>query len=310
MSNLAKIRGKALLCLTLISAICFPSFVSAQNDAAKAAPKKAAGQSALIPTDQETQQQVKSVLDRLSAIERWQARGKVRGQLRNLMSPAVVRKIVTEEKDPLKKSQYLMVSGDLDDKTLVVFTADQGLAGGHSGFWGMGDHTRPLTAYDWTMHIPLIFRQPGGVAAGRRSDLLVSNYDFFPSLLHYLGLEEKLPTEPKLPGRNFAPLLRGESITWDNVVSYEFENVRALRTDRWKYIERIHQEPNELYDLRNDAGERNNLYGKAQFAEVQQQLKMGLDRFFQRYADPKWDLWHGGKSKSGLITEKLFQQSL
>ena len=33
----------------------------------------------------------------------------------------------------------------LDDNTLVIFTADQGLAGGQSGFWGMGDHTRPLT---------------------------------------------------------------------------------------------------------------------------------------------------------------------
>ena len=64
------------------------------------------------------------------------------------------------------------------------------------------------------------------------------------------------------------------------------------------------------YDLKNDAGERNNLYGRTQFAEVQQQLKMRLDRFFRRYADPKWDLWHGGKSKSGLITEKLFQSSM
>lgn len=46
----------------------------------------------------------------------------------------------------------------LDENTLVIFTADQGLAGGHSGFWGMGDHTRPLTAFDWTMHVPLVFR--------------------------------------------------------------------------------------------------------------------------------------------------------
>ena len=197
----------------------------------------------------------------------------------------------------------------LDDDTLVVFTADQGLAGGHSGFWGMGDHTRPLTAYDWTMHIPLIFRHPGRIAAGQRSDLLVSNYDFLPSLLHYLGLEEKLPTMPESPGRNFASVLRGESITWDNVVFYEFENVRAVRTERWKYIERIHQEPNELYDLKSDAGERNNLYGKTEHAEVQRQLKTRLDRFFQRYADPKWDLWHGGKSKSRLGTAKLFQSS-
>ena len=52
--------------------------------------------------------------------------------------------------DTLKKHK-------LDENTLVVFMADQGLAGGHSGFWGMGDHTRPLTAYDWTMHVPRSF---------------------------------------------------------------------------------------------------------------------------------------------------------
>ncbi len=32
---------------------------------------------------------------------------------------------------------------DLTENTLVVFVADQGLAGGHAGYWGMGDHTRP-----------------------------------------------------------------------------------------------------------------------------------------------------------------------
>ena len=42
----------------------------------------------------------------------------------------------------------------IDDDTLVIFTADQGLAGGQNGFWGMGDHTRPLTAFDWTIACP------------------------------------------------------------------------------------------------------------------------------------------------------------
>ena len=32
----------------------------------------------------------------------------------------------------------------LDENTLVIFTADQGLCGGHHGMWGMGDHSRPL----------------------------------------------------------------------------------------------------------------------------------------------------------------------
>lgn len=195
----------------------------------------------------------------------------------------------------------------LEKNTLVVFTGDQGLAGGHSGFWGMGDHTRPLTAFDWTMHVPLIFQYPGEVPAGKRSDLLVSNVDFLPSMLDYLGLSWKNTSQPASPGRSFAPVLRGQAMeTWDNTVYYEFENVRAIRTDRWKYIERFRQEPNELYDLSEDPKELDNLIDKPAYADVQENLARKLHAYFQRVADPKWDLWHGGTSKTGLIMSKLF----
>ena len=55
--------------------------------------------------------------------------------------------------------------------------------GGQNGMWGMGDHMRPAGAHELMMHIPLIFRQPGRIAAGRTSDLIVSNYDFLPTVL-------------------------------------------------------------------------------------------------------------------------------
>jgi arylsulfatase A-like enzyme len=194
----------------------------------------------------------------------------------------------------------------LDENTLIIFLGDQGLAGGHSGFWGMGDHTRPLTAFDWTMWIPMIFRHKGRIPAERRSDQLVSNYDVLPTLLDYLGLESKRPEQPPLPGRSFAKTLEGQSSEWDDVVFYEFENVRAIRTDQWKYIERIHQKPNELYNLKTDAGERMNLYGDPEVAAVQRELRKRLHAFFDRYTEPKWDLWKGGKSKTGLITADLF----
>ncbi len=194
----------------------------------------------------------------------------------------------------------------LDRETLVIFTADQGLAGGHSGLWGMGDHTRPLSAFDPTMWIPLIFRQPGRIPAGRRSDIMVSNYDFLPALLHHLGLEAAIPDEPRTPGRDFSAVLGGEEIEWEDVTFYEFENVRAVRTPGWKYIERIHQEPNELYDLRRDPGERNNLVDDEGAAAVRERLRRRLHEFFERHADPKWDLWNGGGSKSGVITAELF----
>ena len=199
---------------------------------------------------------------------------------------------------------------DLDENTLVIFTADQGLSGGHSGFWGMGDHTRPLTAFDWTMHVPLVFWHPGHIPAGQRNDNLVSNVDVLPSLLEYLGLNWIQTNPSHIPGRSFAPSLRGDTQPdWDNTIYYEFENVRAIRTDDWKYIERFRQEPNELYDLRKDPEELTNLIDQASHIAVQAELKQQLHSHFDHIADPKWDLWRGGTSKTGLIMKELFDHS-
>jgi arylsulfatase A-like enzyme len=192
---------------------------------------------------------------------------------------------------------------ELSDDTLVVFTADQGWTGGQHGIWGMGDHTRPLHAFDGTMHIPLIYRQPGQVPAGVESDVMNSNYDFLPTMLGYLGLADQQAAEPASPGRDYAPLLRGEPLgDWDNVVFYDFENVRAVRTADWKYVERFPDGPHELYDLNADPGEQFNLYGQPRQAEVQAELRERLRAFFTRYASPEFDLWNGGRSKPALLS--------
>ncbi|MBI3210421.1 MAG: sulfatase-like hydrolase/transferase [Candidatus Solibacter usitatus] len=195
----------------------------------------------------------------------------------------------------------------LRDNTLVVFLGDQGMAGGHSGFWGMGDHTRPLTAFDWNMWIPLIVSHRGRIPAGRKAEQMVNTCDVMPSLLDYLGLAEKQARRPISPGRSFASILNGEKATpWENIVFYEFENVRAVRTPEWKYVERIHESPNELYHLTNDPGERLNLYYLPGNESIKTELKRRLDASFAKYAEPRWDLWKKGTSKSGLISGKLF----
>lgn len=195
----------------------------------------------------------------------------------------------------------------LDDRTVVVFCADQGLAGGHSGFWGMGDHTRPLTAYDWTMHIPTIWRHPGRIAEGNRVDRLISNYDLMPTLLSHLGLSGRMPDDPPRPGRDYSAALRGEEMAdWEDEVFYEFEDVRAIRTTRWKYIERFREGPDELFDLGDDPGERTNLIDRPELADVRRRLGRRLEAFFDRYAEPEYDLWRGGRSKSGLMNPEVF----
>src|SRR5690606_13580419 len=128
--------------------------------------------------------------------------------------------------------------------------------------WGMGDHFNPTGAHELMMQIPLIFRHPGRIPAGQTNDHIVSNYDFMPSVLNYLGLGAKMPTEPKSPGRNFAPMLEGRKQAWNEVMYYEMETTRAIRTDGWKYVARYPEGPYELYDMKKDCQERFNLFGQ------------------------------------------------
>jgi arylsulfatase A-like enzyme len=192
----------------------------------------------------------------------------------------------------------------LDGRTLVVYAADQGWMGGTNGLWGMGDHTRPLGAFDGMMRIPWIFRHPGSIRPGAKSGALVSNYDFLPTVLSYLNLGGRLKgARPVSPGRDFSPILHGKATDWENVVYYEMEFVRAIRTDRWKYVHRP-EGPCELYDLKSDPYEKFNLYGQAQSLAIQRDLRSRLQAFFDRAAERKYDLYRGGMSKATLLTSR------
>jgi len=186
----------------------------------------------------------------------------------------------------------------LDDNTLVVYAADQGWMGGQNGMWGMGDHFRPTGAHDLMMQIPFIFRHPARIPAARSNDNLVSNYDFLPTVLNYLGLGARMPAKPKSPGRDFSPILRGEKMTWENVIYYEMETTRAVHTGDSKYVARFPDGPFELYDLTKDPRERFNLFGQPGTDAKRAELARRLDAFFSEYADPQYDIWKGGRSKA------------
>jgi arylsulfatase A-like enzyme len=186
----------------------------------------------------------------------------------------------------------------LDRDTLVAYSSDQGWMGGQNGMWGMGDHFRPTGAHELMMQVPLLFRHPGGIPAGKTSDLLVSNYDFLPTVLSYMGLGDKMPGKPKSPGRDFSPVLRGETMPWNNTIFYEMETTRAIRAERWKYVARHPDGPYELYDMQADPQERFNRYGQPGTEAIRADLATRLDHFFAEYADPQYDIWKGGRSKA------------
>jgi arylsulfatase A-like enzyme len=133
---------------------------------------------------------------------------------------------------------------------------------------------------------------------------MVGNYDFLPTVLRYLNLGDKLKdARPKSPGRDFSPILHSKPLDWENVVYYEMEFVRAIRTDRWKYVHRP-EGPYELYDLTGDPYEKFNLYGQPQHVAIQGDLKSRLDTFFDKTAEPKYNLYRGGTSKATLLSAR------
>lgn len=187
----------------------------------------------------------------------------------------------------------------LAENTLVIFTSDQGLCAGHHGMWGMGDHARPLHAYEEAIRVPMIWRHPSHIKAGSAFGERTCNYDFFPSLLDYLNMQR--PTQPELPGQSYAQALRGEPVNWDGTIFHEFENLRLIREERWKYIWRFPAGPDELYEMQTDPQERQNLAKEVEHAEIISQLRARIETFFDRYADPQYNLWRSGRSKAGRL---------
>lgn len=172
----------------------------------------------------------------------------------------------------------------LTDKTLVVFTSDQGYCCGHHGVWGKGNGTNPRNMYDTSLRVPMIFRQPGRLPKGQVIDAMVSAYDFMPTVLDCLSL----PPSPgrNLPGRSFAPLLRGAKVQdWPDAVFGEYGHTRMIRTRDAKYIHRADGGPHELYDLQADPGESKNLADDPQHKPIKIALRKQLFEWFDRYVE-------------------------
>jgi len=184
----------------------------------------------------------------------------------------------------------------LANDTLVVFTSDQGSAYGQQGLWGNSSWGSPPPAYNSHMQVPLIFRQPEKIRANKRQEIMINQTDIFPTLLDYIGLGDK--EIAGTPGRSFAPALTGGRLDWDNTVFFEYITTRVIQTPEWKFTKRFPDGPNELYDMIADAGETTNRVDDPALAPLVADLDARLEVFFNRYASPDFDVWHGGTGKA------------
>jgi arylsulfatase A-like enzyme len=149
------------------------------------------------------------------------------------------------------------------DNTMVAFTADNGGALGHAQSnapWRDGKQSH----YDGGVRVPFIVRWPGVTDPGTRSDYQGQVFDLFPTALEAAGAA--MP--PDLDAVSLVPVLRGESLENDRELyfvrreggrRYGGKSYQALIAGDWKLMQNSPYAPLELYNLREDPGETNNL---------------------------------------------------
>ncbi|MEO2030961.1 MAG: sulfatase [Planctomycetaceae bacterium] len=167
----------------------------------------------------------------------------------------------------------------LDDRTLVIFTSDNG------GFAKATDNS-PLRAnkgsnYEGGIRVPVIIKWPGKTKPGSVSHVPVISTDFYPTILAAAGL--KLRPHQHVDGRNLVPVLTGGSLDRDAIYwHYPHYNQHpqsfpsgVIRAGDWKLIEAFETGELSLYNLASDLGETNDLSVKqpAKVAELRAKLK-------------------------------------
>ena len=178
----------------------------------------------------------------------------------------------------------------LDQNTIVIFTSDHGYNVGSHGLRGKGNGhwitkdkngCRP-NMYETSITVPLMIRWPGVVAPGTKVDAMTANIDMLPSITGMLNIASDTPHH----GYDFTPLLKGEKPKkWRTEVFGQYQminnakdSMRMIRTKDWKLIRHYKVEnKDELYDLKNDPGEKTNLINEKKHAEIIRELQTRMD---------------------------------
>ena len=171
---------------------------------------------------------------------------------------------------------YLEKKNILDD-TAIVQGSDHGF---FLGEWRLFDKR---LMHEPSIRVPLMVRYPKRIPAGTVRDEMILDTDLAPTFLDLAGL----PIPAHMQGKSVLPLANAPDPSFRKEWYYEYfewpnpEGVRpcrGIRTEQYKLIQYL-VEPQEfeLYDLRADPKEAQNLYGKPEHAALQKHLQERLD---------------------------------
>jgi arylsulfatase A-like enzyme len=164
--------------------------------------------------------------------------------------------------------QQVRESGQAD-RTVVIFTSDNGGV-------TKGTHitsSEPLrgekgTLYEGGIRVPFIIKWPGATKPGSVSDTPVIGADIYPTIAEIAGVS--LPAGA-VDGESLVPLLRGTRTLVPRALYWHYPHYNlhqalepllpsgAIRKGDYKLIEQFEDDSVELFDLRNDIGERYDL---------------------------------------------------
>ena len=159
----------------------------------------------------------------------------------------------------------------LEESTAVIFMSDNGgLSTG--GGKRMPTSNLPLRAgkawvYEGGIREPMIIKWPGVTEAGKTCQEPVVSTDFYPTMLEMAGLP--LRPEQHVDGVSLKPLLTGQAKSLGREAVYfhypHYHHINsmgpagAVRMGDWKLVERYENMKVELFNLRDDIGEQNDL---------------------------------------------------
>ncbi|MFQ6096180.1 MAG: sulfatase-like hydrolase/transferase [Armatimonadota bacterium] len=176
----------------------------------------------------------------------------------------------------------------LADNTLVVFTADHGdMQGGH----GMVGKSLPA-CYEEIVRVPLIFRLPGVIPAGRVVRAHANSVDVMPTILDYA----RIPIPADIDGASLRPFIEGRG-GGDRAFGFSERTggggkfiQRMIRTHEWKYVYNSKHWPCQLFHLATDPDEMVNRIDDPKCRGVLKRLHKRLAGWMEETSDPHIDL--------------------
>jgi arylsulfatase A len=182
------------------------------------------------------------------------------GPHKNAEVGPVVRQMIEAVDQSVGRIVNTLRKLDLDRRTLVFFTSDNGGYLRYSGGFDNISDNGPLRGqkgdlYEGGHRVPAIAYWPGRIPAGRVTDATVMTMDIFPTLLELV--DSTAPDGHDLDGTSILPLLLENEILPERTVFWRMLKQKAVRQGRWKLY--MNSNKAELYDLDDDIGEQTDL---------------------------------------------------